>query len=356
VLTITTIDPNLCIARLRTHRQISLAWGLATLLLLATPLCRWCDADDSNSKAPEVTATSTDDGVRIEIDGKPFAEYLTNSAPQPVIWPVVGPTGKNVTRSFPLGPVQKSEKEDHVHHRSLWFTHGDVNGLDFWRDQPTGVTDQPQNLIAHRDFTNVKSGNPAVVSTRNDWTSDGEKICEDDRTVLFGVDPNGTRWIDYTLTFKATESDIVLGDTKEGMFAVRVAGTMKVDTRKGGRILNPDGKTDKDAWGEPANWIEYSGPVDGETIGISILSHPQNFRHPCRWHVRTYGLFAANPIGEHHFKPSTVEQGAITIRKGESLILRYRVVIHQGAWESEQVESAYQQFIADPATKTSSES
>ena len=356
MLTMTTIDPNPYIPRHRKLRQLSFAWGLAMLMLLATPISQWCNANDSNSKAPEVTATSTDAGVRIEIDGKPFAEYLTKEVPQPVIWPVVGPAGKSMTRSYPLGPVQDNEKADHIHHRSLWFTHGDVNGLDFWRDQPAGVAKQSQNLIAHRDFIKVASGNPAVVSTRNDWTSDGKQICEDERKVLFGVDADGTRWIDYTLTFKATESDIVLGDTKEGMFAVRVAGTMKVDAGKGGRILNPDGKTNKDAWGEPANWIEYSGPVDGESSGIAILSHPQNFRHPCRWHVRNYGLFAANPIGEHHFKPSTVEQGAITIRKGESLVLRYRVVIHQGAWESGQVESAYQQFIADPATKTSSES
>ena len=169
--------------------------------------------------------------------------------------------------------------------------------------------------------------------------------------------PNGTRWIDYTLTFKATESDIVLGDTKEGMFAVRVAGTMKVDAGKGGRILNPDGKTNKDAWGEPANWIEYSGPVDGESIRYCHSQSPPKLSPSlplacaqpmaCLQPTRLVNIISS---------PSTVEQGAITIRKGESLVLRYRVVIHQGAWESEQVESAYQQFIADPATKTSSES
>ncbi|HBO43994.1 MAG TPA: hypothetical protein DD670_08690, partial [Planctomycetaceae bacterium] len=52
----------------------------------------------------EVTAVKSDDGskVVIEIDGKPFAEYLTLSVSKPVVWPIIGPTGKPMSRQYPL--------------------------------------------------------------------------------------------------------------------------------------------------------------------------------------------------------------------------------------------------------------
>ena len=86
----------------------------------------------------EVTAEKADGKVVIQVDGKPFATYLTQSGTKPCIWPIIGPTGKAMTRQYPLGPIQETERKDHIHHRSLWFTHGDVNGLDFWAERAKG--------------------------------------------------------------------------------------------------------------------------------------------------------------------------------------------------------------------------
>ena len=128
------------------------------------------------------------------------------------------------------------------------------------------------------------------------------------------------RWIDFTITIKATEGDVTFADTKEGTFAVRVADTMRLEAKKGGRIVNSEGQEDDAAWGMPAKWVDYTGPVDGETVGIAILSHPKSFRPNTRWHVRGYGLFAANPFGHKDFpKPELAEQGAVTIPKGDEL-------------------------------------
>ena len=69
-------------------------------------------------------------------------------------------------------------------------------------------------------------------------------------------------------------------------------------------------KTNDAAWGMPAKWVDYTGPVDGETVGIAILSHPKSFRPNTRWHVRGYGLFAANPFGHKDFpKPELARAG-----------------------------------------------
>ena len=81
--------------------------------------------------AAEVRATRSDNGVAVTIDGQPFAEYVVESGGKPIVWPIIGPTGKPMTRAYPMAE-QPGERKDHQHHRSLWFTHGDVNGYDFW--------------------------------------------------------------------------------------------------------------------------------------------------------------------------------------------------------------------------------
>lgn len=104
---------------------------------------------------------------------------------------------------------------------------------------------------------------------------------------------------------------------------------MKVDAKLGGKIVNSEGQVDGKAWGRPAAWVDYHGPVGGDTVGIAILNHPSSFRFPTYWHVRTYGLFAANPFGLSDF-PDTTKSGEYTLAKGEEITLRYRVLFHRG--------------------------
>src|SRR4051812_34913793 len=80
----------------------------------------------------EITAERNKQGVIIKIDGKLFTQYLTKAGHSPALWPVIGPTGTPVTRSYPFTAADKNGTNDHPHHQSFWFTHGNVNGLDFW--------------------------------------------------------------------------------------------------------------------------------------------------------------------------------------------------------------------------------
>ena len=122
-------------------------------------------------------------------------------------------------------------------------------------------------------------------------------------------------------------------------------GTMKIDADLGGQIVNSRGQKNAEAWGMPAEWVDYTGPVAGETVGLAIFSHPANFRHPCLWHVRNYGLFAANPFGDHHFPETQVQQGAVTIPAGDSLTLRYRVVLHRYNTQKADIQSLYEKYM-----------
>jgi hypothetical protein len=305
---------------------------------------------DQSRALAEVTVERSEHGAVVKIDGELFAEYLTQVGHQPAVWPINGPTGKPMTRQYPMGPLLPNEKDDHLHHVSLWFSHGNVNGLDFWtsRDHAAAHKD---NQIVHREFvTTEPSDGQAKIVTRNDWISEGKKICEDERTLLFGGDSQA-RWIDFAIKVKATEGDLTFGETKEGSFGVRVSGPLTVDARQGAAIVNSRGQNDASAWGMFADWVDDFGPVDGETVGVALFNHPGNFRSPTRWHARTYGLLAANPFGDAEFPPdsSAPKQTALNIAKGDEMVLRYRVLLHRGDPATAGVADAYKAFAATPA-------
>lgn len=290
--------------------------------------------------AGEFTLEQDDQGVTVNLDGQLFTRYLIKSGAKPILWPIIGPTGKEMTRAYPMraddGP---DNSKDHIHHRSLWFTHGDVNGVSFWDEQGN------YGNTVHRKFLKTEAGPQAIISTLNDWLGpDGVKQCEDTRTFTFGA-AGEARWIDVDITVKAVDKKVTFGDTKEGSFGIRVADTMSVDAKKGGRIVNSQGQTDSDAWGKPAAWVDYHGPIAGQTVGIAILNHPSSFRYPTHWHVRTYGLFAANPFGLHDFYGNKKDvDGASTLEPGESFTLRYRVLLHKGDENEGQIAQAFERY------------
>lgn len=290
---------------------------------------------DHQKSMAQVEVKESERGAIVTINGEFFTEYWREFKGTPILWPIIGPTGKPVTRYFPMGKYP-GEREDHPHHRSLWFGHGDVNGLSYWdRDQ-----------IRHCAFELLESGPVGTIITRNEWLDrEGKPICEDRRVLRFGAEENA-RWIDFVITITARYGPVRFGDTKEGTFALRVAETIKVDAKRGGRIVNADGLTDQAAWGKKASWVDYYGPIDEEIVGIAFMNHPESFRYPTFWHVRTYGLFAANPFGQRDFTGSG--DGSFELPEGESIRLAYRVWIHKGDTESAQVAQAYERYAKEP--------
>ncbi len=294
----------------------------------------------------EVTVERSEGGAVVKIDGQLFTEYLTKAGHGPALYPVIGPTGKPVTRGYPFTPPLKDGTKDHPHHQSFWMTHGEVNGVDFWGSNKNDDKGESGPHIAHRNFVKTASESAtAQIVTRNDWMNGGKRLCEDERTLTFGSEPDGSRWIDFEITIKAPDADVTFGDTKEGSFALRVADSMRVDAKTGGRIVNNEQQENEAAWGQPARWVDYTGPIAGEIVGITVMSHPHSFRPTPRWHVRTYGLFAANPFGQKDFPRSeSAEQGLVTIKKGDSLTLKYRVWLHKGETNVQRIEEVYREF------------
>jgi hypothetical protein len=290
-----------------------------------------------------VQITELTNRLRVELNGQLFTEYYFKDVPRPYCYPLIGPGGAAMTRNWPMNTTP-DEEHDHPHHRSLWFAHGAVNGHDFWSEA------KGFGKIVHERFDEVKSGKEfGVIKSRNKWVaSDGAVVCTDERTLrIFKPGAGGEQSFDFEITLKASNGEVVLGDTKEGTMAVRLAETMRLKGKVGhGHIVNSAGVRDGDTWGKRADWCDYSGPVEGKTVGIAIFDHPKNPRHPAWWHVRDYGLFAANAFGQHDFeKLPDNAAGNFTIAAGKSASFKYRFYLHEGDEKQGKVAERYAEYV-----------
>ncbi len=294
---------------------------------------------------PKVKLTRAGKAVRVEIGGELFTEYLGDGHRKPILFPVIGPHRLAMTRSYPIVSGVKGEAKDHPHHRSLWFTHGDVNGISFWHEnEGSGET-------VHDTFLEIRSGDQGVLKTFNKWVGpDGKVVCTDVRRLTFLALPVG-RAVRYEVTLYASEGDVTLGDTKEGTMGIRTHPNLRLtnDEKRGvtsanGHALNSSGERDGALWGKRAKWVDYWGEIDGETVGVAIFDHPKNPRHPTWWHARNYGLIAANAFGVHNFERKEKGTGDLTIKAGDSLHFEFFFVFHAGNAESAKVEALYDAF------------
>jgi hypothetical protein len=260
--------------------------------------------------------------LAIEIDHRLLTEYRVDAGNKPFFFPINGPSGASFTRAYPMESFA-GEDRDHPHQRSCWFTHGKVNGIDFWSEAAgAGSIKETERVVI------VTGPVLARLWTANDWLApSGKKVCADERQVTF-YRPTHARVVDFGFVIRADSGPVVVGETKEGMFGLRVASSMDAAKKAGGKITNAEGLTDEAAWGQASPWVDYVGPIDGRTVGIAILNHPESFRYPTNWHVRPYGLFAANPFGGRDFhKP---DRGEYTIAAGQTIKFSYRVILHDG--------------------------
>ena len=103
-----------------------------------------------------------------------------------------------------------------------------------------------------------------------------------------------------------------------------------MDGSRGGKIENSIGAvSEKETWGKRAEWCDYSGIVEGKKVGVAIFDNYDNVNFPTYWHVRDYGLMAANPFGLSHFIGKN-KDGTYILNAKDELIFKYRLVVHDG--------------------------
>lgn len=310
--------------------------------------------------------------VDITIDGAPFTSYVwPTSLKKPVLFPLVTSNGVTVTRGYPLAPRDR-ERVDHPHHAGMWFNYGNVNGFDFWNNSDAIPEAQRPKMgyIRQERIVSTKSGKDEGELTADSiWTTGtGQDLLKQATRYIFRKEGD-TRIIDQVITLTALDR-AVFHDDKEGLLGIRVAHFLESPTEKGGTFMDASGhpttvanadtvgatgvyrtsegiEGDK-VWSTRGTWCSLTGTdANGKTVTVAILDNSHNPGYPTYWHARGYGLFAANPLGDHIFDPKAPEHN-FTLDKGKSATFSYRVILFAHAAPTAEVQHAAAAFKARP--------
>ncbi len=298
-------------------------WMLTMLLVIFVVQPKCCLAMDDEG---ELRTEEKKDRLQIFCGKQLITEFVFRD-PQifrPYFANVHTHSGIKVTRNHP--PVDGQDQMDHATmHPGIWLGFGDINGQDFWRNKAK---------VEHEKFTltpMVREGTLDFATRSSLVTSDGKQIGLQGNYFQIRKVKSGIRIV-WICEFwgrnspEAKDGPLMFGDQEEMGFGVRV--TTAITEKRGGRILSATGaQTAKNTWGQAANWCDYSGMLNDREIGLTVFCESSQEK-PTWWHNRDYGLMVANAFGRAAMKQGTTKSTVVDV--GNTLVLKYGVVIHEG--------------------------
>lgn len=273
------------------------------------------------------------------IDGREVTRWHFGAdALRPCFHPLLGPDSRrSLTRmGHPGAP-------NHDHHRSVWFAHYKVLGVDFWSINSTA-------RIAQKLWFVYDDGDESArMAVQLDWLDghDPAPLLEQELVVTLQPLDGGEYTLALDSVFRPRAEQLEFQQTNFGFLAVRVARTISAHFG-GGRLTGASGGT-----GEPqlhqthAEWMDYSGPMpvdaaDGtrSTVieGITYFDHPDNPGFPTRWHVRDDGWMGASPC----------QTTPLLTTREQPLALRYLLHVHRGAVDPARASAVARAWRQEP--------
>lgn len=248
--------------------------------------------------------------------------------------------------SLPGGPVLSwDQPPDHHWHHAFWFAWKYVNGLNYWEE---GRPQEPEGLTTWRNVT---------VATRPDYSAritldidyhppDQPPVLRERREVQVSApDGQGQYHFDWQSTFIAVVP-VLLDRTPipgephgAGWGGYAGLSWRFAKDLTGWQVAFSNGDTALEPTGRRAAALEVNGAAGGVEAGVAFLDHPDNLNSPSPWHLvaqpKTSFLFA---------QPAVLYYGAHRLAANESLVLRYRVIVHPGRWSADRLNEEAARF------------
>ncbi len=289
---------------------------------------------------PAIRFVTEERQVKIYIGDQEIVDYVfaDSEISRPYFANVKTLSGKQVSRNHP--PREGVDKMDHANmHPGIWLSFGDLNGHDYWR-----LKARTKHVrFLEPPAVDVGNGKFKVLNHYLATNSDAV-VCSQECDVQVSKVDGGYRIV-IASEFKPTDGDLRFGDQEEMGLGIRLATPLAVEKKLGGRILDSEGRINGEkVWGKTARWCDYAGPLDGNWVGMAVLTSAKNFR-PCWSHARDYGFVAMNPFGLNAFTKAPKQE--VIVKNGQSLRISYAVVVHESTQESDfNAQTAYEQFVA----------
>jgi hypothetical protein len=262
----------------------------------------------------KITAVKIGSRIDISINDNLFTQYVfSEDEKYPYFFPVNGPSGFSLT---------SMRNGLYPHHSSLFFACDRLNGGNYWQE---GLErGQIKSLRAEI----LKSGKDSVVIENECiwWRPGAESPVRDLRRITVTTPSRDLYQIDFDIRMDFL-ADVTIEKTNHSLFSVRMAPALSA--ANGGKMINAGGDSgeqgDTGTFGKSSPWMDGYGTINGKTEGLAIFQHPSNPWYPSPWFTRDYGFFSPTPM----YFPKDEKEGT-RFKKGQSLQLRYRVLVHSG--------------------------
>jgi hypothetical protein len=228
----------------------------------------------------------------------------------------------------------------------LWWSWKFLNRLNYWEDDPNTWLAPGRNEIVKTAVIQLIDGSTLAQLNVSYHPPAKPEVLRENRTLKISpVDTKGGYQIDWTSTFTAADKDVLLDRTPilgqpQGVVWGGYAG-LSVRLAKDAvkcKAIDSEGHTyNKEFNNAKARWLDYTFDVAGKPAGVAILDHPDNPRHPTPWYV----IITKDM---RYFSPAFIYYEPYTIKAGESLKLRYRIIIHPGRTDVEAIERQWAEF------------
>jgi hypothetical protein len=284
-------------------------------------------------------------------------DYPTHFRLKPELFPFCTPKGM---------PVTGSHEYCFIHHQSLMAGHGKVKFAD--REQPLdfyrklNFADEARADKYHRGFNLFHMGPSGIQRiTEAAWeVEDGGASLRIDLEIAWQTrelhEEEGETLLVEKRSYRICE---MLGATvvdshsrivpvEDGADAVFLADTHSfcgmrvhdlIDPEDGGRMLDSEGRSDlaghyHEESGEKKapRWIDCSGEIGGQEIGITMMAHPGNVRN--QFYTRDSGIFVfSSALGTD-----------VPVTKEQAFEYSCRHAAHDGAVSVERTENLFAAF------------
>ena len=240
--------------------------------------------------------------------------------PKACVHPLVTPGGR-VLSGFAMS--------DHVWHRGLWFTFKFVNGANFWEEHaPFGV-----QVTRAQPVVELLGQRRLRITHRLTWTSQatGDVIQETRVMTLRG---DGVMdWATQLLALKDLTLDRTPYTTWGGYGGLAFRASRELHEVN---FLLPGGETVSGLAGQPFPWTVMQAKVDGgseQHVSVALIDHPSNPRSPSPWYCKSGNGF-------NYMNPALLFHEPMSLREGDALRLRYRVMWRDGRWLPDEFAAA----------------
>ena len=271
----------------------------------------------------EIKAVHNGSKIDVTIDNKFFTSYIFSIEEKyPFFFPVNAPaTG---------GSITSMRNGEYPHHSSLFFGCDMVNGGNYWQE---GLE---RGQIVSKGGRIVEQGARVVLTDECIWQRPcAESPVQDSRRITITAPSKDMRIIDFEITLEML-LDVIVLKTNHSLFSARTATDISV--KNGGVMVNAEGDQGQAATnGTPSAWIDYHGKRGNVIEGITIMQHPSNIAYPAPWMTRDYGFISPTHM-------NTLPNKSISFRKGERIMLRYRVLVHTGDHKTADIAGQFEKY------------